>query len=288
MQPLPVPTLDHVVVNTRDQLDAGAAAFRRLGFTLTPRGHHTLGSANHLAVFGNDYLELIGILDPGSPRAGDVLQDPPGLSGLVFLAEDSAATHAALAAREVAASAPEQFSRPVSLAGGTRDAVFRTVHVRPPPAIRPGRIYFCHHLTRDLVWRDEWRHHPNGTVAIDRFVIAARDPAALGALFGRMFGEDALRPGPTLVAGLAAVEVLDHAAAAARFGAAAAEAHGRASYMAGLVLRTRSLARAGQALAAGGVRPLDQGGRLVVRAADAMNCPIEFVDQGVIRSGEPG
>ena len=33
--------------------------YRRLGFTLTPRGYHTLGSMNHLAIFGTEYLELI-------------------------------------------------------------------------------------------------------------------------------------------------------------------------------------------------------------------------------------
>ena len=55
----PVPTLDHVVVNVRDRLDEAAATYGRLGFTLTPRGYHTLGSMNHLAIFGTDYLELI-------------------------------------------------------------------------------------------------------------------------------------------------------------------------------------------------------------------------------------
>jgi len=30
------------------------------GFTMTPRGTHTLGSINHLAIFGTEYLELLG------------------------------------------------------------------------------------------------------------------------------------------------------------------------------------------------------------------------------------
>ena len=50
----PVPTLDHVVVNVHDRIDAAAETYRRLGFTLTPRGYHTLGSMNHLAMFGTD------------------------------------------------------------------------------------------------------------------------------------------------------------------------------------------------------------------------------------------
>ena len=38
----------------------GPRALAALGFQLTPMGKHSLGSANHLAVFGEDYLELLG------------------------------------------------------------------------------------------------------------------------------------------------------------------------------------------------------------------------------------
>ena len=87
---------------------------------------------------------------------------------------------------------PLEFSRPVELADGARDATFRTVRLTPG-TVPAGRIYFCHHFTRDLVWRDEWRHHANGAIGVARAVIAARDPSVLGALFARMFGDDAMR-----------------------------------------------------------------------------------------------
>ena len=64
---LPVPTIDHVVINARDELDAAADLYARLGFTITPRGHHTLGSSNNLAIFGTDYLALVGVLPGGAP-----------------------------------------------------------------------------------------------------------------------------------------------------------------------------------------------------------------------------
>ena len=53
---LPAATLDHVVINARDDMDRAADVYRRLGFTLTERGYHSLGSMNHLAMFGTDYL----------------------------------------------------------------------------------------------------------------------------------------------------------------------------------------------------------------------------------------
>ena len=265
---LPVPTLDHVVVNTQDQLDAGAEAYRALGFTLTPRGYHTLGSANHLAMFGTDYLELIGILTPDSART-EIMTSPRGLNGLVFGSEDTAALHAALTQAGVAATAPMEFSRPVELPGGAQDAVFRTVHLEPQDPW-PGRIYYCQHFTRNVVWRDEWRRHANGAVGVSRMVIASDDPARLGGLFGRMFGAEAVHEiagGIRLVNGMSRVDVLSHAAVAAQLG----EVEERAEYMAGLTLRTTSLA---MAAAATGHAAAD--GRVLVPAAAAFGCVLEF------------
>ena len=228
----PAPTIDHVVVNTRDRLDAAAAAYERLGFTLTPRGHHTLGSANHLAIFGTDYLELIGVMDPASPRT-DVMGSPIGLNGLVFGTDDSAAVHAALTASGVDATPPREFSRPVDLPGGAEDAVFRTVHITPQP-VWPGRVYFCHHFTRKLVWRDEWRHHANGAIAVARMVIASDGPHRLAEVFGRMFGPTTIRAvegGISLAVGLARVDVLTPATVMAPAGYPARRTpgiHGRA------------------------------------------------------------
>ena len=266
---LPVAALDHVVVNARDRLEEAARVYEGLGFTLTPRGFHTLGSANHLAIFGTHYLELIGVMDAGSART-DVMGSPIGLNGLVFATEDSGGVHAALAGAGVGASAPMEFSRPVEVAGGARDAVFRTVHVTPG-AVWPGRIYFCQHFSRDLVWRDEWRRHANGVVGVARTVIASDDPARLGGVFGRMFGEDAVREvegGVSLVVGLSRVDVLRHGAVAGQLGGV----EERAEYMAGLTLRTVSLERASRAV---GVAA--EGGRVLVAGGAAFGCVLEFV-----------
>ena len=52
---------DHVVIAVRD-LDAAAAQWRRLGFTLSPRGTHSplLGTGNYTIMLEDDYLELLG------------------------------------------------------------------------------------------------------------------------------------------------------------------------------------------------------------------------------------
>ena len=276
---LPAPTLDHVVINARDKLDDAAAAFERLGFTLTPRGFHSLGSANNLAIFGTDYLELIGT-PPNGPVRPDIMTEPFGLAGLVFGTEDSASVFASLQATGVPATPPNEFTRPVDLPSGARDARFRTVHVQPAEG-GPGRLYFCHHFTRDLVWRDEWRQHANGTVGVARAVIASSEPSVLRALFSRMFGDSAMRPvegGFRLVVGMSNFDILDHATAARLLGNAADDATGRAHYMAALTLRTRSLDQAADALTQSDVAVTHATGRILVHAAEAMGCPIEFVE----------
>lgn len=274
---IPVPTLDHVVINARDMLDQAAELYRRLGFTLTPRGYHTLGSMNHLAIFGTEYLELIAA-KPGDDRRPGILDAPIGLNGVVFGTEDSAAVYRALDAAGVPADPPNEFSRPVELpgelAGGTRDAVFRTVRLKPG-VVPAGRLYFCHHFTRDLVWRDEWRHHANGVTGVDRIVIVADPPSAVLDVLARMFGTDALR-GTTLPMGLTSLSVVTPQAFASVWGGRGPDPAGRSQYMAALGLRVRNLDRTAEVLRAGSV-PFEQSGPgLRVAAADAFGVSLEF------------
>ncbi len=257
----PTPIIDHVIVNALDRLDHAADTWRRLGFTLTPRGHHTLGSSNHLAVFGTDYLELLGV-EPGIGNRTDVLEWPAGLNGLVFKTFDSDGLYASLHGRGLPALLPQAFSRPVEMPGGAQDASFRTVRLERD-AVQAGRVFFCHHLTPGLVWDDAWRSHANGVLGIARMVIAAEEPAGLLGLFSDLFG--AAVDGNRLFAGLAHVDVLTPSAVREAFGPAAPDPAGRRNFMAALELRTRSLDQAAAALTAGGIR-FTPGERIVVAA----------------------
>src|SRR5437868_3219595 len=82
------PVLDHVVIDVRERIDEAMRFFQSLGFELTPRGHHTLGSVNHLAMFATDYLELLGFADDGAIRP-EIMRFPLGLNGLVFKTGDA-------------------------------------------------------------------------------------------------------------------------------------------------------------------------------------------------------
>ena len=278
---LPMPTLDHVVINTRDRMDEAAALYERLGFHLTPRGHHTLGTINHLAIFGTEYLELVGI-DPAkasSTQTVSIMGFPIGLNGLVFGTDDSLGVHKALSAAGVPVADPVEFSRPVVLPGLTEDAKFRVVRVRPEAAPY-GRVYFCHHFTRHMVWRDEWRHHANGVLGVERAVICAADPAKVAELYRTMFGRDALRTagdGFSVLVGLSRFDIVSPRTLAAEFGAAAPDPQGRDSYMAALTFRCASIERAAAALSKGNIASTRRERGVVVAARDGFGATLEFV-----------
>ena len=278
---LPAATLDHVVINARDDMDRAADVYRRLGFSLTERGYHSLGSTNHLAMFGTDYLELIAVPKGATSGRLDLLDYPFGLNGLVFGSEDSTVTYNVLSKAGVPIEPPVEFTRPVNVDGKPHDARFRTVRMKAG-VVPYGRVYYCHHFTRDLVWRDEWRHHANGTVAVVRALIVEPDPAKGAKLYADMFGAEAVRDiegGKAVVIGNSRFDILTAAALGAQVGDAAPDPEGRPAYMAGLTFRTLSLRKAAGALQQGGIEGVvEKDGRLIVPAKQALNAVLEFVE----------
>lgn len=206
--------LDHVVVNVQTRLDAAAAAYGNLGFSLTERGHHTLGTSNHLALFQQDYVELLGV-EAGRPNPGwDIVANAVGIQGLAFKTGDADALYRRLTEDRLPALPPEEFSRPVTLREGTFDARFRVVGVNPSP-LQDVRVFFCQHLTPHLVWRREWQSHANGALGIAHLLVAVSDPVRAGEVFARLLGIAARRPvagGLEIEAGGVSLRFLAHEA----------------------------------------------------------------------------
>jgi len=273
------PVLDHVVINVLGRLEEAAAQYQRVGFTLTERGHHTLGSSNNLAIFGTDYLELLGYLPGRETQRADLWQHPAGLTGLVFKSIDPAIVHAAMLERGVPVAEPMQFARPVPLPEGARDARFSVVRVTGD-VIENGRTFFCHHYTPELVWRPQWQDHANGVTGLAELVIAARDPARTAAIYERMFGPGLLTRvagGVSFCAGAPTVLVLDPETVARRYAGAALRSADGGDRMVALAFKTRSLEAARSALQSGGIpfQPLPGDG-IVVGHDQAANVALAF------------
>lgn len=177
--------LDHAVVAVRD-LDAAAAAWRALGFTVSPRGTHSahMGSGNYTIMFGEDYMELLGVLSPTPHNAPmrEWLATGEGIERAAFTALDAEAGTEELRARGIAAPNMVAFSRPVDMPDGS--AAEARFHVmRWPVELCPGglRIFACQHLTREAVWIPELQHHANGAACILRIEMLCAEPAGAAA-----------------------------------------------------------------------------------------------------------
>lgn len=177
--------LDHVVLNTHDDIHRAHAQLQALGFTVTPRGHHTLGSVNHLVMFEGGYLELIGQPRDSAKVRQEILDSPLGLDGLVYAVEDVPACHDAWQALGLAVQSVQHFSRPVEVDGVAIDARFSTVRLIPGQ-FAAGRVYACRHFTPELVWRPQWMTHANGVRGIASMVVLDGDPAAARQSYARL------------------------------------------------------------------------------------------------------
>jgi hypothetical protein len=169
--------LDHTVINVHFEMDRAQAIFESLGFYLTPRGRHSLGSINHLIVLEDDYVEIVGLPTDTDTLRQEVLNSPIGIDGLVFQTNNADQTYQALKQTGLAVQPVQAFSRPVELDGATYAASFRTTRFEAG-TYTAGRVYFCQHLTPELVWRKEWQSHANKTVRTAAFLIVSNDPKA--------------------------------------------------------------------------------------------------------------
>lgn len=179
--------LDHAVLRV-ENLDRAAEDFADMGFTLSPRGVHSLGTQNHCLMFGFDYLELLWI-PPGvaPPFYAGAPGDGESVVGLALKTDNANAVRDAWGKAGLHPDEVLAFSRPVEVEPHVaQDARFRVVGL--PAERSPGvRTFACQHLTPKLVWRPGYRRHRNQVTGINKIVIQSADPAATATLWGRVF-----------------------------------------------------------------------------------------------------
>ena len=183
----PITGIDHVVIAVND-LERAAAVYRRLGFTLSPRGVHSpvLGTANHTIMLQRDYFELLGIVAPteANVRWRSALAEGDGIVAAALATPDAAAAHAAWERSGLNPERTISFSRPVDRPGGeTVEARFEVVNL-PRTAVPAAAVFACGHLTRDAVWLPELIEHPNTAVALRKMTIAAENVRETAGAWG--------------------------------------------------------------------------------------------------------
>lgn len=207
--------IDHLV-HAVDDLEGCAEAFRRLGFTLTPRGRHrNMATGNYCIMFAEDYIELMGIIDPELPDRGlrdRMTAQGEGLDRCAFAVDDVEAAFATLNAAGFRVNGPIDLRRPLELPEGEVEPRFRLIRFDGNET-RLLNGFICYHDTPEITRRPGWLTHANGVTRILGLVAVAADPAALGAEWARLLGDDAIHEtatGITMQIGSHAVEIARH------------------------------------------------------------------------------
>jgi catechol 2,3-dioxygenase-like lactoylglutathione lyase family enzyme len=186
--------IDHAVVMVRD-LDAAAASWKRLGFTLSPRGTHSahMGTGNYTMMLDPDYIELLGVLTPTEHNAPAraMLEKHEGIERVAFTAVDAAAGADEIRARGLAPIGPTDFERPVTMPDGSLSAAkFRTFLWPTAEAPAGMRIFACQHKTRETVWIPELMKHANGARRLRQVLLVATEPASEAEHLARLIDRE--------------------------------------------------------------------------------------------------
>ena len=181
--------LDHLVICVRDLAQA-ALDWQTLGFSLTPTGVHPFGTSNRLAMFANNFLELLAVTDAAAvpPAASgrfsfgahnqDFLATGEGMSMLAMHSDDAHADAVRFKAHDISAYAPFDFGRDAVLPGGGTAHVEFSLAFATDPAM-PGIAFFTCQQRHppELFWKGEYQRHPNGALRVIEVVMSAPEPA---------------------------------------------------------------------------------------------------------------
>lgn len=180
--------LDHAVIAVRD-LGQAAETFQRLGFALTPRGHHAeWGTANLCVMFTRDYIELLAAEGNGgeAEQVRAFTGDREGLSGIALSSANGAAAAECLRAAGLDVPVARSLSRKLDDETGTT-LMFSDVPL--PMAATPGvNSRIVQHITAERERHPQWLNHPNGAIGIASVTAIVDEPPALTPAWDVVFG----------------------------------------------------------------------------------------------------
>jgi hypothetical protein len=271
-----------VLVGVRD-LEAAGAQWRRLGFSLTPPGRHIgWGSGNRCIMFAEDYVELLGILDPSRfcNNLDRFLAEREGLMGLAFAGADAAEATARLGAAGLHPDGPRRLERLLDLPEGEARLAFDLAFL-PPQETPDLSAFLCCHRTPELLRHDPgWLAHANGAKRLVGITVVSQDPAAAALGYVPIAGEDGVSAGDgetAVTLGRHRIRFIGAAGFARRYEALGAVPSFAPPYPAALEIAVADLDAARRLLAAAGAAPADAADRVCVHPRDATGAVLELV-----------
>jgi catechol 2,3-dioxygenase-like lactoylglutathione lyase family enzyme len=280
--------LDHVVHAVRD-LDASAALYRSLGFTVGARNRHPWGTHNNIVQFPGCFIELLTLAEPdrlGSDGIsvlfgaynGEFLKRHEGLSLLILQSRDAAADEAAFRRAGIAASPVLRFEREGRRPDGSPVKVaFSLVFAedKRAPAIR---FAVCQQHFPENFWNPDFQSHANGTKGMAGVVIVAATPTQYRDFMLAFTGATAARAengGFAVDTPRGVIEMITPAAFLARYGVASPDVAGGAR-LAALRFAVEDPDLLQGIPEEAGIAGLDAGGATAIGSTDAMGAVLVF------------
>jgi hypothetical protein len=173
--------LDHVGVAV-PELDAAAAEWEALGFTVQPLAAHMhdgtpTGTGNRNIMLRQGYIELLATIDPARP-SGTIAR---------FLARHTG-IHVLTLATGDAEAAALRLGRAGFAASVARSSRGEAAFARIPLAEADPRLQLIQHLTPELVWQERFLGHANGATGLAEVIVAAEPQAGFAARLSRAAG----------------------------------------------------------------------------------------------------
>lgn len=279
--------LDHIVHAVRD-LDAAAALYRSLGFTVGARNRHPWGTHNHIIQLPGFFIELLTLADPaklgddGFSRlfgryTGDFVARGEGLSLMILQSDDAQGDEAAFRAAGIAASDTMRFEREGKRPDGSAVKVAFSLAFAEDKLAPDIHFAVCQQHYPENFWNPAFQQHANGATGVDGAVVVAEEPEQHLAFFEGFVGTEAAagEGGLSLATPRGRIDMMTPAAFTGRYGVAPPGlARGARLAAIRFAVADPGLLQAVPELA--GLAGVDAGGPVVIGADDAMGATLVF------------
>ncbi|HLA20806.1 MAG TPA: VOC family protein [Pseudolabrys sp.] len=280
--------LDHIVHAVRD-LDAAAALYARLGFTVGARNKHPWGTHNHIVQLPGFFIELLTLAEPDklgddgfstmfAAFNRDFIARGDGLSLLILESQSAQDDEAAFRAAGIAASAVMHFEREGKRPDGTPVKVGFSLAFAADSGAPDIHFCICQQHYPENFWNPAFQQHANGVQGIAGVVFVADAPSQHREFLLSFTGAATARDddgGFAIDLPRGDIAVMTPAGFTARFGQPAPDT-ARGARLAALRFAVRDVGAVRSTLEQAAVAFANAGGTLVVGPEVAMGAVLVF------------
>jgi catechol 2,3-dioxygenase-like lactoylglutathione lyase family enzyme len=280
--------LDHVVHAVRD-LEAAAALYRRLGFTVGARNQHPWGTHNHVVQLPGFFIELLTVAEP--EKLGDdpisvhfgrfnqsFLHRHQGFSLLILESRNATQDAADFRRSGIGLADAARFERAGRRPDGSEVKVaFSLAFARDERSPDCG-FATCEQHYPENFWNTAFQQHANGVIGVGGAVLVADNPSDHHIFLSALSGERDLLStsnGITVTTPRGEIQVMDPLAYRNHFGVTPPDVSTGAR-LAALRLLTSDMAPVRAALSDGRLPLHEEHGRLVVGPEQALGATIVY------------